>query len=468
MIVNFFLIIAWTQLCQAINTGKLQKHFEWNIMDFEYPDLNKKLNDMATGRLKPENALPVGIEIWNEKMFITTPRWKEGIPSTLNYVPIVSATKSPALIPYPSLEANELGNCERGLSTVYRIHVDQCDRLWVLDTGTFGIDTTTQNPCPYAINIFDLRTDTRIHRYEFRKEDTNSRTFIANIAVDLGKTCEDAHAYFSDELGYGLIVYSLKENRSWRFEHSFFMPDPLKGDFNIDNLNFQWGEEGIFGMSLTAVQKNGFRIMHFSPLASNREFAVSTQVLQNSSKTEDSYHDFYYLEERGPNTHTTSRVMSHGGIQFFNLIDQNALGCWNTIKSYEPKNIGIADRNDQELIFPADVKIDRNNYVWVVSDRMPKFLISTLDYKEPNFRVFFAPLEVLIKDTVCEDNIIIPSDQSNLYLTTDKTIFTNPEIYLSTKSEDNILQGILNGQVYPSLNKPLGKTDLLSQWNYRY
>lgn len=64
-----------------------------------------------------------------------------------------------------------------------------------------------------------------------RKEDINSRTFIANTAVDLGKSCDDAYAYFSDELGYGLIVYSLKENTSWRFEHSFFFPDPLKGKF---------------------------------------------------------------------------------------------------------------------------------------------------------------------------------------------------------------------------------------------
>lgn len=71
------------------------------------------------------------------------------------------------------------------------------------------------------------------------------------------------------------------------------------GNFNIDNLNFQWGEEGIFGMSLTPVLDDGYRVLHFSPLASNREFAVSTEILHNSSKTEDSYHDFYAAPERG-------------------------------------------------------------------------------------------------------------------------------------------------------------------------
>lgn len=48
--------------------------------------------------------------------------------------------------------------------------------------------------------------------------------------------------------------------------------------------------------------------------------------------------------------------MTNNGIQFFNLIDQNAVGCWNYQKSYEPKNIAVVDKND-ELIFPADVKV---------------------------------------------------------------------------------------------------------------
>ncbi|XP_050293188.1 protein yellow-like [Anthonomus grandis grandis] len=428
------LLVIWTLSFATSECSKLQKYFEWNILDFEYPT---KLNDMARGRIKLENALPVGIEFWHDKMFITVPRWKEGIPSTLNYVPILSPLKNPPLMPYPDLASNELGNCERGLSTVYRIHVDQCDRLWVLDTGTFGIGNTTQNPCPYAINIYDLKTDSRIHRYEFRKEDTNSRTFIANIAVDLGKSCDDAHAYFSDELGYGLIVYSLRENKSWRFEHSFFMPDPLKGDFYNDNLNFQWGEEGIFGMSLTPEGKTGFRILHFSPLASHREFAVSTEILKNSSKTEDSYHDFYYLDERGPNTHTTARVMTNEGIQFFNLIDQNAIGCWNSKKPYGQQNIAVADKND-ELIFPADVKVDKNNYLWVIQDRMPKFLISSLDYSEPNFRVFFAPVDVLIKNTVCEESKPVPQDINALYYVNGG--FSNP-LYKNVYTDRSLKEG---------------------------
>lgn len=274
----------------------------------------------------------------------------------------------------------------------------------MLDTGTVGIGNTTQNLCPYALNVFDLATDRRIRRYEFRPEDTNPNSFIANIAVDIGRNCEDAFAYFSDELGYGLVAYSWEQNRSWRFDHSFFFPDPLRGDFNVAGLNFQWGEEGIFGMALSPQMPDGFRTLYFSPLASHREFSVSTRILRDENRVEESYHDFsYFVEERAGNAHTTARVMSEDGVMLFNLIDQNAVGCWNSATNYVPQNHDIVDRDDLAMVFPADVKIDETNTVWVISDRMPVFLITQLDYTDINFRIFSAPLDTLLTGTACNN-----------------------------------------------------------------
>lgn len=137
------IIILLLFLTTASCTTKLQEVFSWNILDFYYPNEQMKMNDLYTKRFVPENNLPVGIEIWGDKLFMSVPRWMNGIPSTLNYIPLSTAslTKSPQLIPYPSLAENEAGNCNTGLTTVYRIKADVCDRLWVLDTGTYGIGT---------------------------------------------------------------------------------------------------------------------------------------------------------------------------------------------------------------------------------------------------------------------------------------------------------------------------------------
>lgn len=41
---------------------------------------------IASGEYVQANNLPVGLEIWRNKLFITVPRWKAGVASTLNYV----------------------------------------------------------------------------------------------------------------------------------------------------------------------------------------------------------------------------------------------------------------------------------------------------------------------------------------------------------------------------------------------
>ena len=264
-------------------------------------------------------------------------------------------------------------------------------------------DVNTTNVCPYSLNVYDLNTDQRIRRYVFRPEDIVASTFIANIALDEGRTCDDTFAYFSDELGYGLIAYSWQQNRSWRFSHGFFMPDPLTGDFNIGGLNFQWSGEGIFGITSSPTGADGYRTLYFSPLASHTQFAVSTRILRDESKVSGSYHDFQVVGNRGANGHTTSKVMDeYTGVELFNLVDQNAIGCWRRDLPYKPQNIGVVDKDDAGLIFPSDVKIDAQRNVWVMSDRMPVFLESTLDYSDINFRVYTAPFDVLVQDTVCQ------------------------------------------------------------------
>lgn len=292
-------------------------------------------------------------------------------------------------------------------------------------------DPNVTNLCPYSLNIYDLNTDQRVRRYVFRPEDIVPTTFIANIALDEGKTCDDTFAYFSDELGYGLIAYSWEENRSWRFSHGFFMPDPLVGDFNIGGLNFQWNAEGIFGITASPVGVDGYRTLYFSPLTSHTQFAVSTRILRDESKVTDSYKDFKIVGVRGDNGHTTSKVMDElTGIEFFNLIDQNAIGCWKQDLPYKPQNIGVVDKDDVGLIFPSDVKIDQERNIWVLSDRMPVFLESTLDYSDINFRIFNAPLDLLVQHTVCEPQTqFLPALKQSSPI--QKFIQQNPTTYYS-------------------------------------
>lgn len=55
--------------------------------------------------------------------------------------------------------------------------------------------------------------------------------------------------------------------------------------------------------------------------------------------------------------HSTASVMDENGLQLFNLVDQNAVGCWNSLLPYSSANHALIARHDEALIFPADVKV---------------------------------------------------------------------------------------------------------------
>jgi Major royal jelly protein len=90
------------------------------------------------------------------------PRWKRGVPATLAWVQFPNESKSPLLNPYPNLAFNTEGNCD-GLTSVFRVMVDECDRLWVLDTGLVNTFEQAQQICPPKVMAFDLKTDALIY-----------------------------------------------------------------------------------------------------------------------------------------------------------------------------------------------------------------------------------------------------------------------------------------------------------------
>jgi hypothetical protein len=70
---------------EARNT-KLKEVFHWKLVDFDYADDTSRSNAIESKTFIPENNLPLGLDVWEDKLFVTVPRWKSGVPSTLNYI----------------------------------------------------------------------------------------------------------------------------------------------------------------------------------------------------------------------------------------------------------------------------------------------------------------------------------------------------------------------------------------------
>ncbi|KAG8267511.1 hypothetical protein J6590_050076 [Homalodisca vitripennis] len=188
------ILLSWTL---GYADAVLKQVFHWRKLDFQYPDEASRNAAISSGEFVPENNLPLGLEVWKEKLFITIPRWKSGIPASLTYLdvtelksnvnshvrsyqrlshhgqhqeatlpPTMDSDNSPALRPYPDWASHKIyenDNTTKVIST-FRIRVDECDRLWVLDTGLADILGKAEQLTPPKILIYDLITDKWVRR----------------------------------------------------------------------------------------------------------------------------------------------------------------------------------------------------------------------------------------------------------------------------------------------------------------
>lgn len=71
-----FLLIALLILCiRNAFCAKLQEKFRWKEVSYAWPNEATKMDAIKAGRYQAENNLPLGLEVWKDKLFITIPRY---------------------------------------------------------------------------------------------------------------------------------------------------------------------------------------------------------------------------------------------------------------------------------------------------------------------------------------------------------------------------------------------------------
>ncbi|XP_066258401.1 dopaminechrome tautomerase-like isoform X1 [Euwallacea similis] len=389
-------------------SGPFKTLYRWKTLDFAYPSLELKSKAIANEDFVAENNLPLGIEVYKHRVFLSMPKWKKGVPVTLAQIPRVPNEESPELIPYPNWEWHSEKTCEL-ITSVFRMQVDTCGRLWVLDSGKIMITTeeATQH-CPPKLLIFDLETDELLTSYIFDKKFTLQDGLYSNIIVDIrDNDCEDAYAYMSDVWRFGIVVYRLFDGNAWRISNHLFYPDPLAAHYRLHHLRFYW-MDGIFGMALSpSSESHEDRLLYFHSMSGYHEFYVKTSYLRKES-VEKAEHAFKILgQSRGDQGHVSSSVMDDNGIMFYNLVALDSIGCWDSRKPYVRANLGLVAKDKRTLVFPNDIRLDQDKRqsMWIITNRLPYYLIEGLDISKFNFRVMSAYTDDAIKGTVCDPNV---------------------------------------------------------------
>uniref|UniRef100_A0ABD2XG80 Bee-milk protein n=1 Tax=Trichogramma kaykai TaxID=54128 RepID=A0ABD2XG80_9HYME len=387
MIFCHFADMRWIMLVLALVTAVSchppEVQYSWDKIDYNFPNESMRQAYTSRGDFIPANNLPVGVATWKDKMFVTVARWKKGVASNLNVIDMSKTTdKSPQLTPYPSWEANDLHSTEDdAIVSIFRIRVDACDRLWGVDTGIEDILGDTKVVRPPRLIVIDLNTEKILLTYTLKDSDQKAESFFADLAVDADKdSCDDAYAYLSDLGGYGLVVYSLAQNNSWRFHHNYFHFDPLNGDYNVSGINFHW-TDGLFGMAVSPKREDGSKTLYFHAFSAIREFSVPTHVLKNESlATAENYNLFKLEGVKGDLTQGTSSAMDlKNGIIYFAQINRHGIACWNINKPLSPETFSLIYQNAETMAFPNDIAVDLSSRkLYVMVSNVPKLMYNEL------------------------------------------------------------------------------------------
>jgi len=132
------------------------------------------------------------------------PRFMTGVPASLGY----SKSSSSLIEPYPSYDWHSSNgrDCD-GITSVYRVAFDDCNQMWVLDSGKIG---NTQY-CQPQLLIFNLISDKLVKRFRFDKSlYVDNSLFITPVSNNIGHVLEEF-------LSFSSLIYPIdtRRCRSW-------------------------------------------------------------------------------------------------------------------------------------------------------------------------------------------------------------------------------------------------------------
>lgn len=83
--INMWILLALLVTSVAANDN-LRVAYQWKQIDFEFPNIDERQAAITNLTFISENIIPVGLEVYKNRLFVTLPRWKKGVAASLAYI----------------------------------------------------------------------------------------------------------------------------------------------------------------------------------------------------------------------------------------------------------------------------------------------------------------------------------------------------------------------------------------------
>lgn len=89
--VNLFYFVMVAASASVRSMDNLRVAFQWKQLDFAFASEDQRREAVERGHFVPENNLPLGLEVYGERLFVTVPRWKSGVAASLTYIKLTGS-----------------------------------------------------------------------------------------------------------------------------------------------------------------------------------------------------------------------------------------------------------------------------------------------------------------------------------------------------------------------------------------
>ncbi|XP_030766075.1 protein yellow-like [Sitophilus oryzae] len=342
--------------------------YQWVYLNYTWPSPAHYQWAISTKTYIPQNNAPVGIKIYRNLLFVSIPRFREGIPATLTVLDRLTASRTnPLLTPYPSWSANGISNCH-GLQSIQSMEVDTRGIMWIID----GVRINNLTTCPPKLVLLDLNNDGRlVHSYVFKPEiSLGQGGFLNDLVVE---DVDGGYAYITDNSGIdpGIIVYSRRKNRAWKLRDGSMFAERRASNFAVADVAFN-NSVPVDGIALSPKTINGERILYYCALTSFTLYSILTNVIRD----EDNLNSGSWRNFVTPVGTLTSQVdgiaIDSQANMYFTLLPLYGVGRWNLNDPLESTQ--MIHQDPRTTIWPDGFAFDQEGVLYVISNQVFRYI----------------------------------------------------------------------------------------------
>lgn len=82
---NIF-IVGFSLFATCWANNNLQSKYEWKTIDFNYETAAARQEAIDSKAFIPTNVIPVGLDVHENRLFLSLPRLKHGVPASLAFI----------------------------------------------------------------------------------------------------------------------------------------------------------------------------------------------------------------------------------------------------------------------------------------------------------------------------------------------------------------------------------------------